>query len=147
MESIGRLESRLDFLVDFLVHKRRNYSKTSTESDSSSLPYSVFAYFRAAYEKKTGHKCSTTVGQGVKNAQVLLRAHNDKTIKQTIDSFFAYEKRVSYAWNKFVAKFDEILPYAVGEVKNTGYARARCPECGMILDEGHAPDCPTRRNA
>lgn len=146
--SIGRLESRLDYLIDFLVSRRKKDTFPASKQENFAA-LEVFRYFGAAYQKRTGHRLTTTEGQGIKNARSLLKTHTPEVAKKVIDLFFTYDKRTRYSWLAFIDAFDNILPHTTGVVKQNAIPRATCSHCGRILDEGHAPDCPwlERKNA
>lgn len=142
INSIGRLESRLDFLVDFLVSTRKKYNSRASK-ESNPIAFGVFSYFSDAYLKRTHHKLTTSVGQGIKNTLSLLQAHSPETIKKVVDAFFVYDKRTRYSWGAFLSSFDNILPNISG-VRRQGMPEGRCPYCNRLFSVGHAEDCPTR---
>jgi hypothetical protein len=103
----------------------------------------LIAYYHDKYQQRTKEKPSVT-GQWGATFKRLLRLHDDDTIRRVIDYFFAYEKRVKFGFTTFAGKFDDLLPAACGHsARASPYRKARCPYCGWVLDEGHAPDCPT----
>lgn len=105
----------------------------------------LIRYYFDKYQERAGEKPSVT-GQWGATFKRLLRIHDDETIRKVIDFFFACDKRLKFGFTTFTGKFDDLLPGATGhQARASPYSKARCPHCGRVLDEGHAPDCPTRQ--
>jgi len=122
--------------------KEKDMEKDKDKKDARIRP--LIAYYCTKYEQRTKEKPSVT-GQWGATFKRLLRLHADDTIRRVIDYFFAYEKRVKFGFTTFAGKFDDLLPAATGHAARASptHQRAHCPYCGRVLDEGHAPDCPT----
>lgn len=125
------------------LEKDKDKEKEKDKTPDARIP-GLIRYYATKYEQRTTEK-PTVSGQWGAQFKRWLRNHGDDDIRRVIDYFFAYEKRTLFGFGKFVTAFDSLLPGATGhQARASPYSKARCPHCGRVLDEGHAPDCPTQ---
>jgi hypothetical protein len=121
--------------------KELEKDKEKDKTPDTRIP-GLIRYYCTKYEQRTTEK-PTVSGQWGAQFKRWLRNHGDDDIRRVIDYFFGYEKRTLFGFGKFVTAFDSLLPGATGhQARASPYKKARCPHCGRVLDEGHAPDCP-----